>query len=113
MQNLWQHSVATANCCEAIAIQFKIDSKTAFIAGLLHDIGKVVLVDSITTKYGGNVGRLSSSPTLLTIAINPFAPIIGLHVVQKWNLSEELTFSTLYAQKHESLPPDAPNAPCE
>lgn len=109
MQKLWQHAVATAHCSEALAMKFKIDTSTAFIAGLLHDIGKVVLVDSITSKYAGNVGRLSNSPDLLSKAIDPFAPIVGLHVIQHWKLSDELTYSTLYSQRPELIPAEASN----
>ena len=107
MKKLWQHAVATAHCSEAIAMKLKRETTTAFIAGLLHDIGKVVLVDAITTKYSGNVGRLIQAPELLAKAINPFAPIVGLHVIQHWKLADELTFSTLYAQQPQKLPAEA------
>ena len=42
--SLWQHSIATAVCAEQLALGLKLkDAEDAFTAGLLHDIGKVVL----------------------------------------------------------------------
>jgi HD-like signal output (HDOD) protein len=95
--------------CRSNRDETEMKATTAFITGLLHDIGKVVLVDAITTKYTGNVGRLNSSPTLLAKAINHFAPLIGLHVIQHWNLASELTFSTLFSQHPEHLVDEAPH----
>ena len=42
--DLWQHSIATAICAEQIARIQKIpNSEEAFTAGLLHDMGKILL----------------------------------------------------------------------
>lgn len=40
---LWRHSLATATAAERIAKLLNIDKEGCFEAGLLHDIGKVVL----------------------------------------------------------------------
>jgi putative nucleotidyltransferase with HDIG domain len=41
---LWQHSIATAICAEQLARALKISqSDEAFTAGLLHDMGKILL----------------------------------------------------------------------
>ena len=42
--SLWEHSIATAVCAEQLAAALNLpDAEEAFTAGLLHDIGKVVL----------------------------------------------------------------------
>ncbi len=107
MQSLWQHAIVTAHCAEAIARKLKIETTTTFIAGLLHDIGKVVMVDVITHKYTGPTGRLKESPDILAKAIEPFSSIVGLHVIQHWKLSPELFFATLFAQCPEIMPHEA------
>jgi putative nucleotidyltransferase with HDIG domain len=39
---LWRHSVASAMAAERLAKRLHVDSGSAFVGGLLHDIGKVV-----------------------------------------------------------------------
>lgn len=46
-ERFWRHSLATAFCCRLMARTIRepevIDPDTAFSAGLLHDVGKIVL----------------------------------------------------------------------
>lgn len=41
--SFWRHSVGTALCAQALAGKFKCSRETAFAAGLMHDIGHLVL----------------------------------------------------------------------
>ncbi len=54
VQSLWSHSLSVANCAKKIAIA-ETDDKAlidnCFIAGLLHDIGKLVLLAKMMDKY--------------------------------------------------------------
>jgi len=46
LEALWSHSIATAAAAHRIAIEEKLDKElvaAAFLAGMLHDIGKLVL----------------------------------------------------------------------
>jgi putative nucleotidyltransferase with HDIG domain len=43
-EGLWRHSIATAICAELVANEFELACRgEAFTAGLLHDMGKIVL----------------------------------------------------------------------
>ncbi|MEJ7807042.1 MAG: HDOD domain-containing protein [Telluria sp.] len=48
----WRHSVATAVCAKLLAARFKLNPDTAFTAGLLHDIGTLVLATRFPAEYG-------------------------------------------------------------
>jgi putative nucleotidyltransferase with HDIG domain len=47
----WRHSVATAVCAKLLAVRFKLNPETAFTAGLLHDIGTLVLATRFPAEY--------------------------------------------------------------
>ena len=48
----WRHSIATANCAELISRALHMKHDFAFTAGLLHDIGRLVLVIYFPREYG-------------------------------------------------------------
>jgi len=51
-ENLWKHSLTTAFACKFIADDIDTDSNLLFTAGLLHDIGRVVLAQAKGAEYG-------------------------------------------------------------
>ena len=49
--DFWRHSIATALCAKNLAGRAGLDPDAAFIAGLLHDIGRLVLAISFPDRY--------------------------------------------------------------
>jgi putative nucleotidyltransferase with HDIG domain len=49
----WRHSIAAALCAKSLARHAHIDQDHAFIAGLLHDIGRLVLASRFPDQYAG------------------------------------------------------------
>ncbi|MEX5744997.1 HDOD domain-containing protein [Massilia sp. X63] len=47
----WRHSIATAACARALARRVRFNADYAFTAGLLHDIGRLVLVARFPERY--------------------------------------------------------------
>jgi putative nucleotidyltransferase with HDIG domain len=52
----WRHSIATAVCARALARRMRFNQDVAFTAGLLHDIGRLVLVTAAPQAYGEVIG---------------------------------------------------------
>ncbi|HEY1174270.1 MAG TPA: HDOD domain-containing protein [Verrucomicrobiae bacterium] len=48
---LWKHSVTSAVAAQLIAAECDVDENVAFTAGLLHDIGKVILSGALEHIY--------------------------------------------------------------
>jgi len=48
----WRHSIATAVCARALARRMRFNQDYAFTAGLLHDIGRLVLMTAAPQAYG-------------------------------------------------------------
>lgn len=54
VQRLWRHSIAVAGCSKKLALSESDDPQfidNCFISGLLHDIGKLVLLAKMLSKY--------------------------------------------------------------
>jgi putative nucleotidyltransferase with HDIG domain len=90
MDRFWEHSIATAVAADATAkaLHFTAEQEDAFVAGLLHDIGKVALVhvlpkmmESIQQRVasGGWIGRAEEAELETT------HQDVGLWLVEKWN----------------------------
>ena len=47
----WRHSIAAAVCARELASQRKLNPEYAYTAGLLHDIGRLVLVTQFQDNY--------------------------------------------------------------
>ena len=58
--SFWRHSIAAALCAKNLARHAHIDQDYAFIAGLLHDIGRLVLASSFPEQYALVVARRDS-----------------------------------------------------
>ncbi len=89
----WQHSIACAVCAKNIAAKiFPSSAENAFIAGLLHDLGKVV-ADQVLCKNGEYSEVLEVMNRANTDIIEVEQNIIGVDhaslgrcLMEKWNL---------------------------
>ncbi|TDJ44535.1 MAG: HDOD domain-containing protein [Gammaproteobacteria bacterium] len=60
---LWQHSMRAAALAKSIATHEKLDRMTiddAFLAGVIHDIGKLVLATEMPAEYGEVIRRVGN-----------------------------------------------------
>lgn len=95
MLKLRRHAIATAHCAaELAALLAEPRSEMLFLAGLIHDVGSIVLLDIISGSYAGAIGKLRGSPELLQEVMTGFGPLVGLRVVQQWNLPPEFRVTT-------------------
>ena len=65
-KELWKHSIRVAAGCEYLAKLTKImDSDEAFIAGFIHDVGKIVLNMTDTKLYGKVIDVVNDGADIL------------------------------------------------
>ena len=51
LDHFWRHSIATALAASSLARHMKRRDGTAFVAGLLHDVGRLVLASNFQTHF--------------------------------------------------------------
>jgi putative nucleotidyltransferase with HDIG domain len=87
----WRHSIATAICAEMISRTLKMKHDFAFTAGLLHDIGRLVLVTRFPKDYEQ---VLAYRDKLDCYLLDAERAVMGIdHVVVGWLLAKEWEFS--------------------
>jgi putative nucleotidyltransferase with HDIG domain len=104
---LWQHALASASIARMIAVVKKgLDVEEAFIAGLLHDIGKSVLNNNFHEKYSQvvqtayNTGGEFQEVEKQIIGFDHTQ--VGALVARKWNLSMSFEDAILFHHSPEN-----------
>jgi len=114
LEKFWLHSIGTGIIAKEIAKKVNYRShEECFLAGLLHDIGKVILYKYLPDEFAlveaqvleKNVLFLDAEKEAIDITHNE----IGTWLAQKWNLPEDLRSAILYhhapvlASQHKSM----------
>jgi putative nucleotidyltransferase with HDIG domain len=92
---LWTHSVAVALAAQAVAKRLRLLEKgVLFTAGLLHDVGKVLLNEYVATEYEQIAARVSQHQLSFIEAEQQILgfthPEIGGRVAERWGLPEPI-----------------------
>ena len=111
---LWEHAIGTAIAAEALAARLgSVYVDEAFVAGLLHDQGKLILFKQFPNEFG-HVQRLIEQREMLMqeaeleiMGINH--ALIGTWLAEKWKFPEHLTaairmhHNPVMARQHREL----------
>lgn len=108
--SLWDHSLRVASCSRAIVASTITDKKViagAFTAGLLHDIGKLILGTTSPGFYSSlNSLKLKDLSQYLVRERNEFGSThadIGAYLLGCWGLPQEIINAVLTHHSFESL----------
>jgi putative nucleotidyltransferase with HDIG domain len=105
----WRHSIATAACAKILARRMRLNQDFAFTAGLLHDIGRLVLVTSYPEQYSAVLmQRQRDDRQLLEVErelLGVDHVMAGTALAEHWHFSDTMLHAIAY--HHE---PEAPGA---
>jgi putative nucleotidyltransferase with HDIG domain len=89
LQILWDHSVTSAFAARAIAGRIGLDAERAFLAGLMHDCGKVLTLAAIEAiERSGDAHAVSSEVT--RELMNALHCELGHRVLVEWKLPNDV-----------------------
>jgi putative nucleotidyltransferase with HDIG domain len=113
--DLWHHSLAVAASARHIAGKIPgrktVDPEEAYIAGMLHDIGKIVLNDYIRFGYGLIVKIVEDQQRPFMEAEREVLGFdhaeVGAQLIEQWQLPQAFVSVARYHHEPESLPDEA------
>ena len=108
---LWRHSLMVAYTSRYLAqLTEAVPAEDAYVGGLLHDIGKVVLNDYVRFGYGIIVKMVEEKHIPFTEAewqvLGFDHAMIGDILVEKWGMPEGYHIAVAYHHKPNELPED-------
>jgi putative nucleotidyltransferase with HDIG domain len=108
---MWRHSLTAAYTARHIAdMTRKAPPEEAYVGGLLHDIGKVVLNDYVRFGYGIIVKLVEEEHVPFTEAefkvLGFDHSTVGALLLERWDLPKAYHYSTLYHHKPNELDAD-------
>ena len=92
---LWEHSVTVALACQSLAQRYAPrEAAVLFTAGLLHDLGKVVLSEYVAAEYGEIMERVQGQNASFLDAEREVLGFthaeIGARLAHNWSLPDTI-----------------------
>ncbi len=89
----WRHSIACATAAGILAATWKLGTPgEAFLAGLVHDIGRVIMDQHFPEEFAESLARLRQGEASLTEVEEEVFGLthaaVGAHVARKWKLPD-------------------------
>ncbi len=100
----WEHSLGTAIATEVVTQELGLDAQEdAFVAGLLHDVGKIIIASSLKNEFIRIQSLIAEENLLMFEAeekvLGASHAAIGKWLAEKWKFPESLVMST--ARHHQ------------
>jgi putative nucleotidyltransferase with HDIG domain len=108
----WEHSIGVGVACRMLARQGKLgDPEEAFVAGLLHDIGKLVMLVHMPDELLPVLRECAGGPLPFTEAESRHGishAALGRLLVEQWKLPERISEPVGFHHAVRSRRPTAP-----
>jgi putative nucleotidyltransferase with HDIG domain len=91
-QELLEHAAIVGSLCRYWAVHLGLPHDELFTCGFLHDIGKLMLLDSERDRYGELLQEYGDQPDRIHLAERRMFgfdhAVLGAHVLAAWNIPE-------------------------
>lgn len=101
----WRHSIATAACARVLARRMRFNQDYAFTAGLLHDIGRLVLVTTYPERYSEALAYRTANDCEMIEAERAVLGVdhvaAGAALAEHWNFSDTMRLAIAWHHEPE------------
>lgn len=107
VSKVWTHMQRTAPIARAIARAFEVDPETAFSHALLHDVGKLVIFDHISTLRHRERREPRIQDALFWQMLRHLHEPLGGLAALRWGMGGEAAHAI--SEHHRGVPPARPD----
>lgn len=108
VKQLWRHSLATGAFAKEVARAKRINVESAYLCGLLHEIGKPVVLRIATTiardpknNWVKALAPLLENKSHITTLIEGYHTRVGILIADKWSLPKQVAETIQYYRDYE------------
>jgi putative nucleotidyltransferase with HDIG domain len=111
VENLWKHSISSAYAAEFMSklLKFNLEADP-FLMGLLHDIGKLALLQIIADMERNGKFNDGIHPIMLVNILDDYHCQLGAKLLEKWKFAECYIHTALHHHNPDPTPQDDPRA---
>lgn len=107
LDQVWAHMTRSAPVARALAPAFGVAAETGFTVGLLHDVGKLVILDYVSRLRVEQRREIRVPESFLLDLLNRLHEPIGGLAALRWTLGPEAAHAI--ATHHREPPPETPS----
>lgn len=99
VKQLWRHSLASGAFAKEVARARRVNIESAFLCGLLHTIGKPVVLR--TTAAIAQKQNISTDTPMLRMLMNGYHSRVGCLIAEKWGLPKQVAEAIQYYSAYD------------
>lgn len=107
-EKLWAHSLLTANLAKQLAKTHNVNPETAYLTGLVHDLGKLLIFQLMVNAFKTANPDEKPESLLFKKIINSKSMTISIMVVSQWQMPQDLVKAVVELAKSRQTPPESP-----
>lgn len=102
IHQLWRHAFASGACAKEVARLRRLNVEIAFLCGLLHEIGKPVVLKSVVQI--ARESGLETETTAITALVERHHAQVGTQIAAKWGLPNQVNEAIAHYQDPSQAP---------
>ena len=101
-QDLFDHALGTAFMARLVAERVRVSEDEAFLAGLMHDIGKLVIL-KLAYDHGRRAGEKVAND-ILDLALQERHAMMGSLALRRWHLPDSVDDPVMFHHNYAAAP---------
>ena len=102
IRQLWRHALASGAYAKEIARMRRYNVESAYLCGLLHGVGKPVVLKTVTAIAAEM--RIPLAPDTITSFLDGYHPHVGSLIATEWALPPQVAAAIFYYRIYEQAP---------